>query len=344
MRVDGGALTGFLARVFAAMGAPPEDAERIADAYVTADRYGFASHGVMRILRIADGIDAGTHDPSNRPSVVRDDVATALVDGNSALGVAVALFATRMAVEKARAAGIGAVGVRNSNHFGMAGYYVRLIADEGMVGIVLCNGAPGIPAFGGRRAVLGTNPLAIGAPTRSKPVALDFSPASVVRGKVLEAQRKGEQLPDGVAVDVDGKPTTDPAAALEGALLAYGGAQAYKTFGLALMIDVLAGPLVGAAFADGVTGSADTSVDCNKGDLYIAIDIARFRDMDGFLDDMEILKQRVKASGDGVLLPGEREDEREAASGGYVELDDDIVRRLGGLGSRYGVTFDVSTA
>ena len=339
--VDVGKLRDDLARIFVAMGAPPDDAAQIADVYVLGDLYGFASHGVMRIPRIQAGIDAGTHVPGARPEVVRDGPATALIDGNSALGVAVALFAMRTAVAKARDAGIGAVGVVNSNHFGMAGYYVRLAAAEGMLGLTLCNGAPGMAAFGGKRAVLGTNPMAIGAPTRGRPVALDFSPASVVRGRTLEAQRKGEQLPEGVAVDRDGRPTTDPTAALEGAFLPYGGPQAYKTYGLALMIDVLCGPLMGAAFGDRVTGSADTSVDCNKGDLHIAIDIGRFRDYDAFLDDMDELVGMMKDSGDAVLLPGEREHEREDAAGGTIVLDDDMAQQLRDLGSRYGLVLEL---
>jgi L-2-hydroxycarboxylate dehydrogenase (NAD+) len=339
--VDAAVLQGDLARIFVAMGAPPDDAHEIADVYVLGDLYGFASHGVMRIPRIQAGIEAGTHVPSARPAVVKDGPATALLDGNSALGVAVALVAMRMAIAKARDVGIGAVGVMNSNHFGMAGYYVRLAAAERMIGLTFCNGAPGMAAFGGKRAVLGTNPVAIGAPTRGKPIALDFSPASVVRGRTLEAQRKGEQLPEGVAVDRDGRPTTDPTEALAGAFLPYGGPQAYKTYGLALMVDILCGPLVGAAFGDRVTGSADTSVDCNKGDLHVAIDIGRFRDYDAFLDDMDELARMMKESGDAVLLPGEREHEREEASGGTIVLDDDMAQQLRELGRHYGVPLEL---
>jgi L-2-hydroxycarboxylate dehydrogenase (NAD+) len=335
--VDATKLKDDLARLFVAMGAAAEDAHQIADVYLLGDLYGFASHGVMRIPRIQVGIDAGTHVPTARPTVVRDGPAMALIDGNSALGVAVALVAMRTAIEKARDVGIGVVGVVNSNHFGMAGYYVRLAAAERMVGFTFCNGAPGMAAFGGKRAVLGTNPIAIGVPTRGRPIALDFSPASIVRGRTLEAQRKGEQLPEGVAVGRDGRPTTDPTAALEGAFLPYGGPQAYKTYGLALMVDILCGPLIGAAFGDAVTGSADTSVDCNKGDLHIAIDIARFRDYESFLDDTDELVRMVKDSGDAVLLPGEREHEREDAAGGTIVLDDDMAQQLRDLGSRYGV-------
>ena len=335
--VDAAAMTNDLARIFVAMGAPADDAHQIAHVYVLGDLYGFASHGVMRVPRIQAGIEAGTHVPGARPDVVRDGPATVLIDGNSALGVAVALAAMRTAISKARDVGIGCVGVVNSNHFGMAGYYVRLAAAEGMIGVTMCNGAPGMAAFGGKRAVLGTNPVAIGAPTHGKPIALDFSPASVVRGRTLEAQRKGEQLPEGVAVDSDGRPTTDPTEALAGAFLPYGGPQAYKTYGLALMIDVLCGPLVGAAFGDRVTGSADTSVDCNKGDVHIAIDIGRFRDYDAFLDDMDELARMMKDSGDAVLLPGEREHEREDASGGTIVLDDDMKEQLRELGRRYDV-------
>ena len=338
--LDAGRLTAFLAAIFEAMGVEADIAPEVADAYVTADLYGFASHGVMRIPRIQDGIDAGTHFPGNSPKVVRDNPSSALVDGRSALGVAVGLFATRLALEKARSTGVGCVGVYNSNHFGMAGYYVRRIAAEGMIGMTLCNAAPGMAAFGGKRAVLGTNPVAIGAPTRGFPVALDLSPASVVRGKVLEAERTGHELPIGVAVDGDGLPTTNPTAALKGAFLPYGGEQAYKTYGLALMIDILCGPLVGAAFADRVTGSADTTVDCNKGDLYLAIDIAQFRDYEKFLDDTEELLQAVKASGDNVLLPGEPEHNREASSDGKVALDEDMIDQLRNLGRRYNIPFD----
>jgi L-2-hydroxycarboxylate dehydrogenase (NAD+) len=330
-------LSDFIAAIFVAMGAPPDDAPIIADAYVTADMYGLASHGVMRVLRIQDGIDAGTHVPANRPTIVRESEATALVDGNSALGVGVGVFGMRLAIEKARDVGIGCVGVFNSNHFGMAGYYVRMAAAEQMVGFTFCNSAPGIAAFGGTRAILGTNPVAIGAPTSGMPFALDLSPASVVRGKALEAQRRGEQLPEGTAVDREGNPTTDPTEALDGAFLPYGGPQAYKTFGLALMIDVLCGPLVGAAFGDRVTGSADTTVDCNKGDVYIAIDIKRFRDLDGFLADMDELAAMVKASGEGVMLPGEPEHARVEAANGTLVLDDDLGVRLVELGKRYGV-------
>jgi L-2-hydroxycarboxylate dehydrogenase (NAD+) len=294
----------------------------------------------MRVARILDGVRAGTHDPGARPVVVRETPATVVLDGRSALGVAVALEAVRLAVEKARELGVGCAGVFNSNHFGMAGYYVRRIAREGMVGLAFCNGSPGIAPFGGKRAVLGTNPIAIGAPTRGEPLALDLSVSSIVRGKVLELQRKGEPLPAGVAVRADGTPTTDPTEALDGAFLPYGGDQAYKTFGLALMIDVLCGPLIGAAFGDRVTGSANTTEDCTKGDFYVAIDIGAFRDLDAFLDDVGELAAMVKASGDAVMLPGEREHQRERDAAGSLTLDDDMAGRILALGADFGIEYE----
>src|SRR5438552_1345040 len=160
--------------------------------------------------------------PTSRRTVRRSSARATgppLIDGNSAPGVAVGVFAMRCAIEKARKVGIGCVEVFNSNHFGMAGYYVRMAAAERMVGFTFCTAAPGVAAFGGKRAILGTNPIAIRAPTSGEPFALDLSPASVVRGKALEAQRKGEQLPEGTAVDRDGHPTTDPTEALHGAFL-----------------------------------------------------------------------------------------------------------------------------
>src|SRR5687768_7175743 len=151
-------LQAYLASVFAAIGVDPADAGAVARSYVSADMHGLASHGVMRIPRIFDGIDAGTHFPERRPRLVRENAAFAVFDGQSGLGTVAGIVAMRTAIEKARAAGGGCVTVFNSNHFGTAGFYCRLAAEAQMVSMTMCNGSPGMASPGGRRAVLGPNP------------------------------------------------------------------------------------------------------------------------------------------------------------------------------------------
>lgn len=314
------------------------DAQLTADMYIGAELSGHGSHGLMRFLRIIRGIRSGTHCPANRPRVVRKGASTALMDGNRALGVPVAASAMRLAADLAARTGVGCVGVRNSNHFGRAGFYSALAARRGLIGLALCNTQPAIAPPGGEGPVLGTNPLAIAAPTRGEPLVLDMSAASLPRGRILEAARKGEAIPSGAALDEKGNPTTDPERALAGALLPFGGAAAYKTFGLALMIDILCGPLTGAAFGTRVTGTAETTEPCTKGDFFAALDVSRFRDSNEFLDDVETLASMVRRSGTAVLLPGEIETRRMQSNEGRVRLDDDLAEALMETGRAVGVT------
>ena len=330
-------LQAYLGAVFEAIGVDEADAELVAGSYVSADLYGLASHGVMRIPRIFDGIDAGTHFPDRKPLLLKENAAFAVFDGQSGLGTVAGIVAMRTAVEKARAAGVGCVTVFNGNHFGTAGFYCRMAADEHMISMTMCNGSPGVASPSGHRAVLGTNPIAMGAPTRGNPIILDMSISAVVRGRVLEYERTGKPLPEGVAVDVEGNPTTDPTAALAGAFLPFGGSQAYKVFGLGVMIDILSGPLAGAAYADKVRGSANTTEDCNKGDFYLAIDVGQFRDYEEYLDDVEDLVRIVKSSGEEVFMPGEIEEQRAERANGIVTLDADMATQLAALGTRTGV-------
>ena len=337
IEIEASELQAYLESVFEAIGVQGPHAALVARSYVSADLYGLASHGVMRVPRIFDGIDAGTHFPDRTPELLRENAAFAVYDGRSGLGAVAGVVAIQTAMEKARAAGVGCVTVFNSNHFGTAGFYCRLAAEQQMISMTMCNASPGVSSPSGKRAVLGTNPVAIGAPTRGNPIILDMSIAAIVRGKVLEHQRTGKPLPEGVAVDPAGQPTTDPTAALAGAFLPFGGGQAYKVFGLGVMIDIMSGPLAGAAYADNVRGSANTKEDCNKGDFYLAIDVSQFRDYDEYLDDVEDLARIVKESGDEVYLPGEIDEERASRANGRVVLDEDIGGQLAGLGDRVGV-------
>lgn len=231
------------------------------------------------------------------------------MDGDRGLGPVVGVHASNRAISRARDVGMCAVCVRGASHIGMLGYYAEMMAQRRMIGICMTNTEPGVAPFGGAEKVLGTNPLAIGIPSRKEPLILDMSTSVVARGKIVLAKERGEMIPEGWAVDRDGKITTDPKEALDGALLPLGGA---KGSGLAIMVDLLAGALSGAAVGKNVRGTLDMTHGSTKGDLFIAIDPAAFVALENFLDSVETLKDQIRQCkrAEGVktiLLPGEFE-------------------------------------
>lgn len=200
--------------------------------------------------------------------------------------------------------------IKHSNHFGMSAWVVQKALDADMMSLVFTNSSPALPAWGGKSKLLGVSPLACGAPGRDKPFILDMAPSIAARGKIYKAKRRGEQIPSDWALDKDGKPTTDPAAALDGGvMLPMGGP---KGSGLAVMMDVFSGVLSGSAFAGEVTGPYDPSKPSDVGHFLVAIKSNLFMDLDQFRDRMQYLYDRVvgaeKASGvDRIYFPGELE-------------------------------------
>lgn len=282
------------------------DADIVADVLVSADARGKHSHGLIRLPRSVRGIKAGNVDPDGEIRVVVERNAVAIIDGGSRLGPVVGLKAIGVATNRADEFGIGAVGVRNSNHLGMLGYYSDQLAQRGYVGIVLSNGEPAMPAHGGCTPTMGTNPIAIAFPTDPR-FNLDMATAAIARGDVLHRLESGEELPEGVALDANGESTTDPLAALEGVILPIAGP---KGSGLAMAIELLAGGLVGADMGPNVTGTFNTQDPCTKGDFFMAIDPEAFtgnsfvRQVNEFLRDV---KDSELATGSTEMrIPGER--------------------------------------
>ncbi|MCQ2971778.1 MAG: L-sulfolactate dehydrogenase [archaeon] len=284
------------------LGVSKEQAIVVSEATLDADIKGFTSHGLGRFPQYINGLENGFIKPSGDIEIVRETVSTALINGNSLFGQYVAHKAMELCIEKASQTGIGAVGTFNSNHFGVAGFYSDLAIYNDMIGVVMCNTASAVAPLGGKKAVLGTNPLAIGIPTK-KYVSVDMATSTSARGKLLEAERKGVLIPEGIAIDVDGKPTTDPTEALKGSILPFGGVKGYA---LNFIIEILCGPLVDAAFGVDVTGTAgDYKENCNKGDLFIAIDPSKFVDITNFKDQVEELIEDMRASGEKIRIPGD---------------------------------------
>ncbi len=286
------------------MNVPPEDAMIVADATTDADLKGFSSHGIGRFPQYVTGLKLGTIDPKAEISIERETVSTALLNGNHKFGHVVTYRGMEIAIRKAKETGIGLVGIHNSNHFGVAGYYSDMAIREDMIGIVIANTEPAMAPIGGKEPILGTNPIAIGIPSNKHYVSVDMATSASARGKLMEAARRGEKIPENVALDAQGNPTIDPEEALRGSILPFG---AHKGYALAFMIEILAGPLVRAAFGKAVRGTANPEEMCTKGDLIAAIDPRKFVDIDKFREDVDDFIGEIKASGENIFIPGDME-------------------------------------
>lgn len=280
-----------------------EDARIVAEATLDADLKGFTSHGIGRFPQYIHGIEEGNIKTEGDITIERETDAIALINGNNLFGQLVAHKAMMLAIEKAKKMGIAAVGTYNSNHFGATGYYSDLAIRNDVIGIVTANTEPAIAPFGASKPLIGTNPIAVGIPADETYIAVDMATSASARGKLLEAQRKGEKIPENIALDKEGKPTTDPTEALNGSILPFG---AHKGYALAFMIELMTGPLVNASCGTYVKGTANHMEKCTKGDLFVAINPSKFVDMNQFKDNIEEFISQVRASGN-TFVPGDLE-------------------------------------
>lgn len=291
------------------LGASSEEATATAEVLAEGDLRGFASHGLLRLPYILRALKRGTIIAKAEVKIVRETPATALIDGGHGLGHYVATRAMRLAIEKAKRQGVATVGVYNSNHFGIAGYYAELAMREGLIGIVTTTTDALVHPWGGVEPLLGTNALAIGLPTEP-PVLLDMAMSVAARGKLVKAMKEGKPIPENWAIDSGGKPTTDPAKGLKGALSPFGGPKGYA---LAFVLELLAGPIVHAQAGKKVKGTLEPVEGfCTKGDFMIAIDPKAFVAQEEFRDRarefIEQVKSSRKAPGvEEIMAPGEPE-------------------------------------
>ena len=261
-------------RALEGLGLARADASEVARILVMGDLFGHATHGVLRLESYGQRIDAGAIRADAQP--VLEDLAPAIVrvDGNGAIGPLAGMRALRAAMDRARATGVGLALVRNGNHFGAIAPYCWLAAQEGFATVIGSNASTTVAPTGGREERLGNNPLALGVPRPdADPIILDMAMSVVARGRIRAAAKRGEKIPDTWATDREGRATTDPAAALDGFLLPFGG---YKGYGLALMVDLLAGVLSGAAYLTHVKSWLDEPEAAgNLGHFFLAIDTRR---------------------------------------------------------------------
>ncbi len=284
-------LAAVCAAVLRAVGVPGSDADLVADSLVQADLWGHGSHGVMRLGWYVDRIRAGVMEPVTEPDWVVDSGAVAVLDGRDGVGQVLAARATHEAIRRAREHGIGAVGVRNSNHFGTAAYFTRLAPPEGCVALLTTNASPAMAPWGGRQKAVGTNPWSIAAPAGRYGIAvMDIANSVVARGKVYLARQAGTPIPEGWAVNVEGRATTDPDEAIAGAILPMAG---HKGYAIALMMDVLSGVLTGSAFGSAVGGPQQAERRSGAGHLFVALHVEAFLPREEFDARMEELIAEV---------------------------------------------------
>ncbi|WP_062307586.1 Ldh family oxidoreductase [Alicyclobacillus sendaiensis] len=334
-------LHAFARACFAAVGVAKRDADWSATALIESDLRGISSHGVMRLPWYLYGLKSGKINPNPRLGWERTGPVTAVLDADDALGFVSAKEAAAYAVELARETGLGAVAVRRANHCGALFLYAEWATLYGMVGLCCANTYPALALPGGRQPLIGTNPIAFAAPTPlDYPLSIDLSTSAISRGAVIERAQRGERLPDGVAVDEDGEPTTDPHRALAGALLPMGGAKGYA---LALMVEVLAGVLAGAHVAGDVGFMfADDGKPPGNGFFYLALHPEFFVGQEAFLERMALLVAEIhdapSAKGQPISVPGERRHrERLARSRRGIPISDEVWADLAALADRHGI-------
>ncbi len=305
----------FMVDVFKGLGVAEEDADVCADVLITADKRGIDSHGINRLKPIYyDRIKAGIQFPITHFEIVKEEASTAVVDGHNGMGQVISKKAMGMAIEKAKKLGMGMVAVRNSTHYGIAGYYAMMAVEAGMIGITGTNARPSIAPTFGVENMLGTNPLTFGIPTDEEfPFVLDCATSITQRGKIEVYDREEKEIPRGWVIDESGKTRTDTHQILKelqtgkAALTPLGGigeeGSGYKGYGYAVIVEIFCSALQGGSFLKMLSGvDGGRRVPYHLGHFFIAINIPFFIDLKSFKKTAGNILRALRAS---KKMPGE---------------------------------------
>ena len=355
------ALSDFCVQVFEKLGVPAQDARVTADNLVQANLRGIDSHGVARLARYANGLRQGVMVAQPREEIVVETPTTVTIDAGAGLGQPVSHRAMTMAIEKAQTYGCGFATVRNSNHYGIAGYYAMMALEHDIIGFSMTNAAVLVVPTFGRDAMYGTNPIALAVPAGAeRPFVMDMATSTVPRGKLEVYHRQEKPLPLGWATDERGLPTPDSGRVLDnftkragGGLLPLGGAgeefSGYKGYGMGLMVEILSAVLPGAAFLTSVYPKAadGNPLPANLGHFFGAWRVDAFRPVDEFKSDMDNLIRELKEANlaegaSRIYVHGEKEfEEAERRSAHGIPLEAKVVANLkqiaADMGIRYGL-------
>jgi len=337
------------------LGVPKKHAKIVADVMIEADLRGVDSHGIIRIYSYyGNRLEKNYMDPATPFKIVSETDTTALYDGANGLGHVVSHAAMEACLKKAEKSNLAIAVVKNSNHYGIAAYYAMMALEHDMIGISLTNSQPLVAPTYGRTAVLGTNPIAVAAPSyRQYPFVLDMATSVVPIGRIKVFEEKGEKIPIGWGIDDDGNVTDDPKKVQSGgpgALMPLGGIdvmRGYKGYGLAFLVEILCSALSGATYFTGVGFPHEPKM-CDVSHFFMAINIVAFRPIIDFkkqLDDMiGLLKDSPKAAGkDRIFVAGEKEFENVKYNQEHgVPVLKPVVDQLISNGKRLGIPFELN--
>ncbi|MGY4473624.1 Ldh family oxidoreductase [Bradyrhizobium sp. USDA 3364] len=287
------------------VGVPPAHADLQVDLLMEAELRGRPSHGLLRLRRIADRIGNGVLDPTTKGRHVWTGTSFLQVDGLQGLGPVVSCHALDALCERVPSSGVAIAAIANNNHLGMLAWYAERIATRGFALIALSTSEALVHPWGGRRAMLGTNPIAIGIPATPRPFVLDMATSLVSMGQIHEYAHRRKPIPSHWAVDANGDPTTNPVAAKDGAIAPFGEAKGYA---LGLAFEVLVASLTASALGREVRGTLDATEMCNKGDIFIVFDTPASSTMRSAIGSyLDALRADAPAVGfDRVAVPGDR--------------------------------------
>jgi L-2-hydroxycarboxylate dehydrogenase (NAD+) len=354
-------LLDFCVRAFEEMGVQREDARITADVLIQANLRGIDSHGVARLARYVNGLRDGVMVAQPQVKTVHETPTTVTIDAGAGLGQPVSYRAMKQAIDKAKTYGCGFATIRNSNHYGIAGYYAMMALEEGMIGMSTTNAAMLVVPTFGRDAVYGTNPIALAVPAgEERPFVMDMATSTVPRGKLEVYHRQEKPLPLGWATDEKGVPTEDAGRVLDnfakragGGLLPLGGAgeemSGHKGYGMGLMVEILSAVVPGAGFLSGVYPKDEQGkpLPANLGHFFGAWRVDAFRPADEFRADMDRFVRELKggALAEGaarIYVHGEKEFEeaaRRAETG--IPLGPKVEASLKQIAADLGLEYDL---
>lgn len=322
-------LRGLARQCFEVAGVRREFAETIAEVLVDADLRGVPSHGTTRVKAYLQRMHNGFIDPDARPSVAVERGGMMLLEGNNGFGAVAGMDAARLALERVAEHGVVWMTVQGTNHIGPLGYYTQWLAEQGACSMLFSNAAPTVAGFGGVRPVYGTNPFSAGVPGGERQFCLDMATTQVAKGKIRRAAAEGRSIPEGLAFDREGRPTTDAEEAMTGTLAPMG---SYKGYGLAMMIDLMTGVLADGASGVGVRSAGDPNGLSGCSFTLVVADSEVFGDVAALRQRVDEHSDYIRDSGDpehDVMMAGEPEwrNRRRALEHG-VEIGEDVHEQL----------------
>ncbi len=349
-------LKNFVKEVFVKLNVSEEGAKVIADVLVEADMRGVESHGVARLKRYVDGIKKGIMVADAKPTILKETPVSIVADGNGGMGQVIAHEITKKCIEKAKSNYMCFASIRNSNHYGIAGYYVLMALKENMIGISMTNSAPLVVPTFGKNALLGTNPISIGVPANKKyPFLLDMATSTVPRGKLEVYARKESKIPKVWATDETGKPTDDPQRVLTnllerrgGGLLPLGGGEeltgGHKGYGLSMVVEIFSGILSGGAFASMVYGKKGKPAEVSH--FIGVINPEAFDGLNNIKDNIDKLQDMMKSSEkaegkDRIYIAGEKEYELTEKHTENVPVQDKVYDTMKEIAEELSISFNL---